>query len=370
MGGNLMPFTRPTLIQIINRIVSDLNSRVDNSETFLRRSVFMILARVLGGAVHLLYGFLDFMKRQIFISTADAEFLTLHGNEFGKIRKAGTKATGSGTVTGTNGLTISSGAKLQSETGNLYTIDADYTIAGGIATIAFTADVEGDSSNEDAGVSLTFVSPIAGISSIVTVGSGGITGGVEEESDDEYRNRLLSRKRQAPHGGASFDYVSWALEVSGVTRAWVIKQYYGIGTLGLAFVRDNDDPIIPDETEREAVKTYILSHTNPVTGETVGIPVTAEPGFFVIPVSALTINYTIQIFPNTAAVQASVTARLQDLFKSAGGPGQTITISQMYEAISSAVGETKSKITSPSDDVAAATNQVHILGDITFEDYS
>jgi uncharacterized phage protein gp47/JayE len=309
------------------------------------------------------------MKRQLFISTADSEFLTLHGNEFGKTRKAGTKATGSGTTTGTNGIIIPAGTKLQSETGNLYSTTSEITIAGGVAILLFTADEEGDSYNESAGVTLTFVSPIAEVSTSVTVGSAGIIGGVNTESDDDYRNRLLARKRQPPHGGADFDYVDWALEVSGVTRAWCIPLYQGVGTVGLAFVRDDDSSIIPTADQRQAVYDYIIEHTDPVTSFTIGIPVTATPGFFIIPVSALTVNFNLQIEPNTAVVQASITARLQDLFKSMGGPNETITISQMYEAIVSAIGEVKTKIISPAADVAAAVNQIHVLGDISFGAY-
>jgi len=364
-----MPFSKPTLLQIVNRIVSDLNARVDNSSTFLRRSVFLILARVLGGAVHLLYGFLDFMKRQLFISTADSEFLTLHGNEFGKTRKAGIKATGSGSTTGTNGIIIPAETKLQSESGNIYSTISDVTVSGGVATLSFIADEQGDSYNELAGASLTFISPIAGVSTIVTVDSAGIIDGVDEESDDAYRNRLLARKRQPPHGGTDFDYVDWALEVSGVTRAWCIPLYQGVGTVGLAFVRDDDASIIPTEDQRLAVYNYILEHTDPVSSFLIGIPVTVTPGFFVIPVSALTVNFNLQIEPDTAVVRASITARLQDLFKSMGGPGETITISQMYEAIVSAVGEVRTKIISPADDMAASVQQVHVLGDISFGAY-
>ena len=365
-----MPFQRPTLQQIIDRIVGDFNSRVENASTFLRRSVFMILARVVGGAHHLLYGFLDFMKRQLFILTADAEFLEKHGNEYGIARNVGVKAAGGGSGTGTTGLTVPADTKLQSVSGNVYTVDTAVTIAGGAFTVALTAEDYGQEYNESAGVSLTFVSPISGIDTTVLIGSDGLINGTDEETDDAYRNRLLSRKRQPPHGGADFDYVAWALEVSGTTRAWTIAQYQGAGTFGLAFVRDDDDSIVPTETQRLAMEAYIISHTDPETGRTVGVPVTAEPGFFMIPLVALTVNFTIAISPNTAVVQASVRSRLEDLFKTEGGPSQTITISQMYEAIVSALGENKSKITAPADDVGASVNQVHVLGDITFGDYT
>jgi uncharacterized phage protein gp47/JayE len=115
---------------------------------------------------------------------------------------------------------------------------------------------------------------------------------------------------------------------------------------------------------------YIISHLDPDTNTIIGIPVTAQAGFVVVPIMAKTINMTIELYPNTSVIRASVIDRMQDLFKTRGGPGEIISLSQMYEAISSAVGEVRSKITYPYDDVSAAVNEVHILGDITFEDYA
>ena len=365
-----MPFLRPTLQQIIDRIVSDLNTQVANAYTFLRRSVFMILSRVYGMALHLVYGFLDYMKKQLFVSQADAEYLDVHGTEYGIPRKIGVKATGSGTATGTNGIIIPAETKLAADDGSIYITTADATIVGGSATLNFIAEDYGDDYNEAAGTGLSFVSPISGVSSVVTVDSFGIIGGVDAELDEDYRSRLLLRKRQPPHGGAEFDYVSWALEVSGTTRAWCIPFYNGPGTVGLAFVKDNETDIIPTSTDRLTMYNYIISHLDPDTNTTIGIPVTAQAGFVVVPLLAKTINMTIQLYPNTSVIRASAIDRIQDLFKTRGGPGEIISLSQIYEAISSAVGEVRSKITFPYDDISAAVNEVHVLGDITFEDYA
>jgi uncharacterized phage protein gp47/JayE len=364
-----MPFSRPTLHEIVNRIVSDLNSRVDNSTTFLRRSVFLIIARVLGGALHLVYGFLDYMKKQLFASSADSEYLERQGSEYGISRNAGVQATGGISGTGTTGITIPAATRVQSESGNVYTFDSDVTIAGGVFTADITAEEIGTEYNESVGATLSFVSPVANVDSTVLIDSGGITGGTDEEEDEDYRNRILTRKRQPPHGGAEFDYEAWALEVPGTTRSWSIPLYQGPGTIGLAFVRDDDDSLIPTPTQREEMYNYIVSHTDPETGFTIGIPVTAQPGFFVIPITALTVNFHILISPNTTVVQNSIQERLEDLFQAAGGPAVTLSISEMYEAIVSAIGEVRSKIISPSADVAAAVNQVHVLGDITYGDY-
>ena len=365
-----MPFLTPTLTELYERNKGDIKNALEQPQTLLRRSALLILAAMHSGTLHLQYGFLQDIKDQIFALTADTENLENHGNEFGITRKEGSKATGQVTITGTVGLTIPALTQLQSSSGNIYTIDEAYTIGGGgNVTANITAYDYGDDYEEDGGIILNFVSPISGINTNCTVSSAGITGGTNEETDDDYRERILLRKRRTPHGGADFDYEAWMLEVSGVTRAWSIPQYYGDGTIGCAFVRDDDDSIIPNSTQREAVRQYILSHTDPLTNTTVGAPVTAEHGIIMIELQARAINFNIQLYPNTADVQASVESRLQDLIDTYGGPEQNVALSQMTEAIGSAVGEVRHRIISPTDDEVAATNEVHTLGEITFSAY-
>jgi uncharacterized phage protein gp47/JayE len=315
------------------------------------------------------------MREQIFALTADTENLENHGNEFGIIRKEGAKSTGQVTITGTVGQTIPALTQLQSSSGNIYLTDDAYTIGGaGSVTANITAQDYGDDYDEDGGITLNFISPISGINTNCTVSSAGITGGTDEEDDENYRERILLRKRRTPHGGASFDYEAWMLEVSGVTRAWSIPQYYGDGTIGCAFVYDIEENgeksiIIPNSTQREAVRQYILTHINPSTNTTVGAPVTAEHGIIMIELRARAINFNIQIYPNTADVQASARSRLQDLIDTYGGPEQNVALSQMTEAIGSAVGEIRHRIISPTDDEVAASNEVHTLGEVTFLAY-
>lgn len=362
-----MPFSRPTLTEISERIINDFKTRITGAVTFLRRSVLNIMGKVYAGAVHLLYGFLNYSKDQLFASSADSRYLDIIGNEYGIPRTAATYATGNGTATGTAGTNIPAGTELQSGSGNVYETDALYTIGvGGTVTVGFTATVAGDDSNDDGSITLSFVSPISGVNTSVTVDSDGITGGIDEEDDDDYRLRILTRKRQPPHGGAEFDYEVWAKEVSGVTRAWSIPQYQGVGTIGLAFVRDNDTSIIPNETQRQDVYDYIVEHTDTTTGKTVGIPVTAEPGFFVIELIPKTMNFTINVYPFTDDVKDNIETNLEDLILENGGPGETIRLSQISEVIGSASGEDYHVLVYPTTDETAATNEVHVMGTITW----
>lgn len=364
-----MAFSRPTLVEIIARIKADIVSRITGATTLLRRSILTVFAYAYAGAVHLLYGNIEYNKDQLFILTADTDSLEKHANEYGISRTAAVKATGQAIATGTDGTIIPQFTELQSATGQVYLTDTAEIINAGTATLDLTAKVAGDNGNDDPSISLTFVSPISGVNTTATVTGAGLDGGSDEEDDEALRARVLTRKRQAPHGGIANDYENWMREVAGVTRAWCIPKYQGLGTVGCIFVRDNDADMIPSDSEIATVKAYIISHSDPITGKTVGIPVTAEDGLYMITPVRRAINFTIGLSPNNGDTQAAVTSQLQDLISVDGGPEETIRLSRIRAAISAAVGEEYHNLIYPVQDDTAAANEVHVLGSITFQDY-
>lgn len=365
-----MAFTRPTLTAIITRMQNDVETRLDGIGKLLRRSVVKILIKALSGAIHLLYGFQKYMALQLFAATADTEYLEIIGEEYGVTRTEATAATGQAVATGTTGLTISAGTELQSDSGYTYTVDSAVTLVAGTGTISLTAAVKGADSNDDGSITLTFVSPITGINSTVTVDSDGLTGGADEETDSAYRDRILTRKRRPPHGGTEHDYVTWAKEISGVTRAWCFPQYQGNGTVGMAFVYDDRSSIVPTSDEIDDMEDYITEHSDPASGETIGIPVTAAPGFEVVTLTEKSVDFTITLEPNTTAVQTAVEEELEALILAEGGPGETIYISEIDEAISYAAGEVRHELSIPTADVSAGYTEVHVLGTVTFQSFS
>ena len=355
-----MPFTRPTLTELISRIQSDIESRLPGTDPRLRRAALSVLARTLSGAAHGLYGYLDWLADQILPDTADTDHLDRWASIWGLSRKAATAATGSASFTGTDGAVIPAGATLQRSDGGEFTLDADATVAAGTLTAAVTGSVAGTDGNTAAGSSLTLVNPIAGINSTGTVAAGGFTGGTDTETDDELRARLLARLQQPPHGGASFDYVAWALEVSQVTRAWVFPERLGAGTVGVSFVCDDLDPIIPTA----AVVAAVQDHLNLVR------PVTAQvTAFAPTPVA---VNFTLTIEPNQAAVQAAVEAELRDLLIREAQPDDgagsgTILLSHIQEAISLAAGETDHTLVAPAANVTLNSGEMAVFGAITWQ---
>ncbi len=349
-----MPFNRPTLTQLIDRVAADIETRLPSTDARLPGSNLDVLGRVHAGAAHMLYGHLAWLALQLMPDTAEIEHLERWSSIWGVARKAAARAAGPIVVTGTTGAVVPSGTVLQRSDSREYISDAEATLVAGTATVSVTAVDGGVAGNAAAGASLSFVSPIAGVVGTAVIDAGGLTGGTDLESDASLRERLLERIQEPPHGGASFDYVAWAREITGVSRAWVYPLELGLGTVSVRFVVD-DDPggLIPDAAKVQAVQDHIDS-VRPVTAAvTVVAPV------------AVDLDLTISgLNPSSAAVQAAISAELSDLLRREAEPGGTILLSHIREAISVAAGEFDHALTSPVADVAHNPGEIAVLGTI------
>ncbi|MFP3944946.1 MAG: baseplate J/gp47 family protein [Alphaproteobacteria bacterium] len=347
-----MPLQRPSLSTIDERIRADIAAGLPGIDPGLARSITAALARALAGAAHGLYGYEAWIARQLFPDTAQAEFLERLAAIRGLTRKAAAKATGTLDVTGDDGTLIPEGTLFRRSDGVEYQSTADGTISGGTVALSIEAVKAGEDGNANAGAKLSFVSTVTGANSPGTVTAGGCTGGEDSETDEDLRARLLQLWRDPPQGGAEADYVAWAREVSGVSDVWVAGEEMGDGTVTVRFLQDGE---VPDAAEITAVADHIETKR----------PVTAEV-FVVAPIEvALDVTFT-SLTPNTAEVQAAVTAELQDLIEREREPGVTILLSHIREAISRAAGETDHAISAPSADVAHAAGEIPKLGTVTF----
>lgn len=355
-----MPYPRPLLTQLIDRIQTDIETRLPGADARLRRALLTTLARAEAGAVHGLYGYIESVSRNIVPDTAEGAELDRHAAWWGVPRLTAAPATGSVTFTGTDGNTVPAASVLQRSDGVQYTVDTAVTITASTATASVTAVTGGQTTNATAGQSLTLVSPVAGVQSTATVTTAGLSGGTDSETDDALRTRLRQRVQQRPQGGALADYRTWALEVAGVTRVWPLPAWNGLGTVGLAFTRDNDASIIPDAAEVQTVQDYIDAR-RPVTAALSVFAPTAAPQAM-----------TIKLAPNTVTVQSAVETELADLFRREAavedgtGSGK-ILLSHIEEAISIAAGETDHVLVTPVADITLAVGDIATLGALTWQ---
>lgn len=351
-----MAFDRPKLSEIVERIKTDIDSGLGLTGASLRRSNVTVLSRAFGGAAHLLHGHLEYLAKQIIVDTADAEYLERHASVWGITRRAADFAQGPVVFTGTDGSVIPISTTLRRSDGAEFTTDAECTIASGTATAAVTAVVPGEAGNTDAAVQLFLLSPIAGVNGAATVGTAGITNGLEAEDDDSLRERVLARIQEPSKGGSATDYEQWATEVTGVDRAFVFGSYTGPGTVAVFITQGDPIDPIPDSAKVAEVQAYIDERR----------PVTAEVTVFA-PIADY-IDFTIQVEPNTSDVRDAIEAEIRSLFQREASVGGSIPLSHVNEAISVSAGETDHILVAPAANIAVTDGHLAVVGTITFQD--
>ncbi len=355
-------FTRPTLSELVTRTSQDLENRVDGLDARFKGTWSWALARVVAAGHYLQHQHLSWIAKQVLPDTAEAASLDRHAAIWGITRRGSGRATGNVTVNGTNGSEIPVAALLQRADGTEYRVTADGagTIGmGGTLTVEVEAVEPGEAGNADEGVVLTFVSPIAGVTSATTVQAGGIVDGVDEETDDALRERILARISAPPQGGSEADYIAWTREIAGVDEVWVAPAAEGAGTVRVRFsmkVETDDDDL--DRIPGSAKVDEVQAHLDEVAPVTCTVYVAAP--------TAQEIDFEVQVFPNTAEVQAAVTAELKALLRREGGPGKTIKSSVIRAAISAAEGEQYHTLVTPAGDITSTASQLPVMGSVTF----
>ncbi|MFW6086395.1 MAG: baseplate J/gp47 family protein [Myxococcota bacterium] len=355
-----MPFPRPSLSDLIEVTKQDLASRLEG-DPFLKRSFEYALSFVVAGLTHGLYGYIDWLSRQAVPGPDADDDTNLRWASFllKPSRVLGTKARGPATWEGTDVAVLPAGTEAKLSDGTRYTVDEDGTVSGGSVTVQVTARQPGEAGNVHEGATITLSSPVPGIESEGEVGSGGLTGGTDDESIESVLRRLDRRMKQPPRGGGPTDFEAWALEAPGVDvrRAWEFPKRNGPGTVGLAFTVE-DGPI-PSSQEIEDVRSYIL-----------GKAPTFMRSVDMIELSGVPLTAQIQIAPNTQAVRDAVRAELEDLVDREAVPEQEFLLSGIHDAITDAQGLDDYRLVSPVDDVDPGTGGLVVFqeGSITFED--
>lgn len=346
-------YNRPALNELRSRIAADIERHSGQSASS-RGDTYYPFSQACAGAAHGMHGHLAYNAEQLFDNTADDANLLRRAAEMGINRIAATRASGTATMTGTEAATIPAETLLQSDDQVLYRVTAEATISGGTATVQLSSVEVGANQNQSVGTTLRLVNSVLDIDTTATVVD--ISGGADIETIERVKERLSDRRKNPPLGGAKHDYVAWAKAASvDITRAWCYSNTPSIGAVTVRFVTDNLGTPIPTQTHIDAVVAY-MDTVRPagMLNLSVVAPVAKD----------LDITFTV-LSPNTAAVQAAITAELQDLISREGEPGGTLLLSHINEAISLATGETDHRI-NLTDDFTCAAGEFPVLGTLTW----
>jgi uncharacterized phage protein gp47/JayE len=350
-----MALSRPTLGQLISTGEAEINALVPGADARLRFSLLNVLARVWASLVDGLYSALLFLSGQLFVGTATGAYLRAIAGSYGIYPLPATAATGCILLTGTAGTAVPAGTIFQRGDGVQYQTTAGVILPpAGFIEVACIALTVGAVGNADAAVALQSAVTIAGLTSAV-VCSAAIAGGADAEADDALRGRVLTRLQTPPGCGTVADWTRWAkLFSADVTRVWVVPAFAGNGTVAVVFAQDGL-AIVPPPSAVAAMAAHLVQYTPAGSVVTVFAPV------------LVAVPFTIHEVPSAdPVVRANIVAELTDLLYREGGPGNSIPLSRINEAISAAQGEYDHTLTLPAAALTftatAPTFQLGVMG--------
>lgn len=354
----------PTLTDLHARIRS-LFGLSETADTLrLKPNVHEVVAKVLGLLSFELIQRISYLHDQIFASRADTVWLARHGFELGITRRQASKALGIASGPATNGVVFPAGLIFVRADGARFETTSSALGVGGQVSFQIRAVEGGASGNTDAGSILQpeDILGIPGFQGPLAVNTGGLGGGADSETTDEFRARVLSRKRNPPHGGSKADWQRWALEVPGVTAAFVDTFAGDTREVWVAFLFEGRPFGIPTSGDVAVVQAYLDDDSRrPVTARVSAVAPTTMP-----------ISLTVRLEPDTADVRARVSTEIAAIFQDRAKPatpneGAVFYRSWIDEAISRATGEDNHTLLSPTSDIAVSVaGAIPVPGNITW----
>lgn len=355
-----MPIERPTLDQLRSRQEADLLAALGGSE-FLQGSYLKAISDAVAAAANEIYGFIqDYQTPQGIPLTAEGQYLQDWGETVEFNRNAATFSTGTVRFTGSNGITIPVGTDLVASNFVTYRTTETVVIADGQADADVISLVAGSIGNLDADSELTLVTGLESVNSTVTVLTGGLIGGIDQESDTSLRSKILNFLRNRPQGGSPADYKLWVSEIAGTGTVWVFPLVSGENTVDVYFITDDEDDIIPGDDLVDQVQAYLSSDDRRPTTVTVYVraPELVTQDF--------EISLTADEDENLDDVKLAVENNLKDLIRRERKPGGTLLLSKIREAVSTAAGEYNNAVVSPDDDVDFDVGDMPEFGEISW----
>lgn len=337
-----MPFDRPTLETLRDRFRSDFQARTTSGDAVLRRSVENIYSFVVPGMTHGLYGYLNYLQKNVIISEeSDIDTLLRWADAFLEVpQNPATAAQGDVTFTGTPATSIPAGTEITNQDGITFTTDSIASIGGGgDVDVPVTASDLGEIGNTLAGVVMTLGTPIVGVDSTATVASGGLTGGADEEEAPGIYTRLSARLKTPPRGGSTGDFKVWAEEVSGVTRAFEFPNEPSVGWVTVVVVDDVSGPV-PGATTIAAAQSNIDAKRPIFMGGVDVIGPTPQ---------LLSLTWS-GLIPDSGATRTALEAAVEQWVLTTGEPEVPLRQPDIENAAQNAAGVVSVSLSSPTTD--------------------
>jgi hypothetical protein len=280
-------FENRTIAEIRDLLLAAFQQEFNGVLRILPRSFIKIFCTVIAGVFIVLYKMIGWVFLQLFPETAYWKEVNVLGFKIRPLVKwgvlwgvglprPGTQWKGKIIVDVANQNTsLAAGTQLKSElTGKIYITDSPASLEEETAIIEITCADTGAAGSLSVGDILKFVSPLGNVKKEAVVTE--ITAdGTDEETEGDYRYRVVNRYRVQPQGGALADYRNWSSEVPGVLNTYPYND--DDSPAGVLLYVSGNPAVFPDRIPSAALLIQVgdACTYNPETGRAERKPVTA-----------------------------------------------------------------------------------------------
>jgi uncharacterized phage protein gp47/JayE len=215
-----MALNIPTTADIAEQNLTKFESEISQTAPLNEKAFLRVLAAAEAMQTTSLYKYVADQMLQNLAVTATGQNLTTLGANYGVTRKPGESAVLTATLPATTGTTIPVTTPFVGDSnGVTYYPQSQVVAANNVATLTLVSIEIGVAGNLNVDETITMSTQIAGAENIATV-TAIVNEGLDVETDEAYRIRVLDEIRTVGGGGNVVDYRRWAQETPGVIRAY------------------------------------------------------------------------------------------------------------------------------------------------------
>ena len=324
------------------------------------RGLLEVIAKVVAD----LYGLVKTVMQQSFVQTATGSWLDLKVREMGISRKAAVKTqvylTFSCNTPAAQNITIPAGTicKSQKDSGGndfrFITVE-EVVLEEGQTSVQVIAEAElpGSPWNVGQNTITGMVTRVTGIHAVTNEVGFLIREGSDPESDEQLRERAITKWETLGLGGTREAYRNWALSVPGVSAASVLDDFpFGPGTVGVVILGTNG---VPSAELINEVHQYIKARK----------PLTADVRILAPDIRSINLN--IEVIRYASAARETVETGVREAINSYSSRlqlGEGLISARLINEIMDVSGVYNMKVNSPQRDVNVSVDQFLVFDQI------
>ena len=243
----------------------------------------------------------------------------------------------------------------------------DITVTATIAEVEVQSDEAGSDKNLDSGAKLTLQTPIGGVDDDAYVQFGGIAGGADQETNDEYQDKVIENYANPRANSNNATISDYAKMVPFVNRTWVFDATPTAGEFRTYFTvhtTEAEESVIPDAQQVAEVKTSILN-VKPV-------PMRDEDVHVIAPTAVVVDFVFTALVPDSQALRAAIENSLMQMFLDVPNVSENLPEdayrSAIYQTVNPETGEFVDSfaLSTPTGAISIADGELAVWGTATW----